>query len=153
MGIPLTIFSLYRLDGEDAPPRHVLLRVRQAGWRNADASEYDAAFDEAEEKRQALLAAHFDAPLAAVHLVGELQSPPPGDALSDGAGGGEVDLWVAQTRYGTPWVVMGSAPSEKAFWRAVAADEALAGLGGLHPARRVRAFFLTDDEPALAEDT
>jgi hypothetical protein len=146
MGIPLTIFSLYQLDGEgDAGPRHVLLRVRQPGFRNADASEYDAAFLEAEERRRALLAAHFGATLATTHLVGELQCVPAGDALDD-AGGRELDLWVARTKYGAPWVVMGIAPTEPAFWRAVAADADLAALGGMRPARRVRAFFLADDD-------
>lgn len=146
MGIPLTIFSLYQLDGEgDADPRFVLLRVPQPGFRNADASEYDAAFLEAEERRQALLAAHFGVTPATTRLVGELQSAPAGDAL-DGPGGGELDLWVARTRYGAPWVVMGIAPTEAAFWRAVSADAELAALGGMRPARRVRAFFITGDE-------
>jgi len=125
--------------------------VRQSGWRNADASEYDAAFDQAEERRQTLLVAHFGVEPAAAHLLGELQFHPPGDALRDGPGGAEVELWVAETRYGAPWVVLGTAPSEKAFWRAVSGDDDLSGLGALRPARRVRAFFLTDDELPLPE--
>lgn len=146
MGIPLTIFSLCRLDGEgETPPRHVLLRVRQPGFRNADASEYDAAFLEAEEHRQALIAAHFGASPARAHLLGELQSRPVGERLAEGSGGGELDLWVAET-YGAPWVVMGVAETEAAFWRAVSADEELAGLGGVRPAQRVRAVFITDDD-------
>lgn len=151
MGIPLAIYSLYRLDAEGgAGARHVLLRVRQSGYRNADASEYDGAFDEAEEKRQALLAAHFGASPATAHLVGELQSAPAGHGLSVSPGGVEVELWVAQTRYGAPWVVLGTAESEAAFWRAVGDDGNLAGLGGIRPAQRVRAFFVADDEPADA---
>jgi hypothetical protein len=153
MGIPLTIFSLFRVDGGDEPPRHVLLRVRQSGYRNADASEYDAAFDEAEERRQVLLAAYVAAPRAALQLVGELQFHPPGDVLSDAPAGGEVELWVAQTRYGPPWVVLGTAPSEKAFWRAVGEDHDLAGMGGVRPARRIRALLLTDDELPLPDST
>src|SRR3954463_5672159 len=115
MGIPLTIFSLYQVDGPGDPgPRHLLLRVRQSEFRNADASEYDAVFGGAETRRQALLAAHL-APPTAPRLVGELQCSPPGDELVDGPGGIEVDLWVAQTRYGAPWVVLGTAKSEAAF--------------------------------------
>jgi len=147
MGIPLTIFSLYRLDGGGAaPPRHLLLRVRQAGFRNADASEYDFAFDGAEDRRQALLAAYSPAAPVTARLVGELQSRPVGDTLGDGPGGVEVELWVAQTRYGPPWVVLGTAKDEKAFWRAVAQDEELSGLGPVRPAERLRARFLADDE-------
>ena len=54
MGIPLTIFSLYRLDGDGgACPHHLLLRVRQAGFSNADEGEYAHAAAAAEQARRA----------------------------------------------------------------------------------------------------
>jgi len=110
MGIPLTIFSLYRLDGEgEACPHHLLLRVPQPGFSNADAGEYDAAVEAAESRRRALIGAYTAGALArecavphAVHLVGELQSYPVGEALIDGPGGVDVELWVARTRFGAP---------------------------------------------------
>jgi hypothetical protein len=158
MGIPLTIFSLYRLDGEGAAcPHHLLLRVRQPGFSNADAAQYDAAVDVAEARRRALLDAHAAGPLAtecpaahSPHLVGELQSAPVGEALSDGPGGVEVELWVAQTRFGAPWVVLGTAEDEDAFWREVDEDGDLSSLGAIRPAERVRAFFLADDDDSEA---
>jgi hypothetical protein len=50
-------------------------------------------------------------------------------------------------------VVLGTAPSEKAFWRAVGEDHDLAGMGGVRPARRIRALLLTDDELPLPDST
>jgi len=155
MGIPLTVFSLYRLDGEgDACPHYLLLRVHQPEFGNADAASYDRAVDAAEAKRRALLGLHAGmlakecAVSHAATLVGELQSLPVGEALVDGPGGGDVELWVAQTRFGAPWVVLGTAESEDAFWRAVEEDGDLSGLGPIRPAERLRAFFLADqDEP------
>ena len=156
MGIPLTIFSLYRLDGgDDACPRHLLLRVPQPGFSNADAGEYDAAVAAAEARRRALIDAYAAGVLAkgcavphAAHLVGELQSWPVGEALRDGSGGVDVELWVAQTRFGSPWVVLGTADDEAAFWREVEGDDDLAGLGPIRPAERLRAHFLADPHPA-----
>jgi len=142
MGIPLTIFSLYRLEGE-ACSRHLLLRVRQPGFGNADAGEYEAAFGAAEARRRALLDAY--APGTTAQLVGELQSHPVGEVLDDSPGAVEVELWVAQTRYGAPWVVLGTAEDEAAFWRGVEEDDDLLGLGPVRPAERLRAHFLADD--------
>ena len=154
MGIPLTIFSLYRLDGEgDASPRYLLLRVPQQGFGNADAGEYDAVVDAAEARRRRLISVYMtdvlarECPVAhTTQLVGELQSYPVGEAPSDGPGGVGVELWVAQTRYGAPWVVLGTAESEDAFWREVEANDDLSSLGPIRPAERLRAHFLADDD-------
>ena len=155
MGIPLAIFSLYRLDGAgDACPHHLLLRVRQAGFSNADAGEYDRVSRAADDRRRALLERYQGGALAkecpaahTPHLVGELQAwPPGGEVLVDGPGGRVVEVWVAQTRYGAPWVVLGTAESEEAFWREVQADGDLASLGSQPPAAMHRAFFLTDED-------
>jgi hypothetical protein len=152
MGIPLTVFSLYRLEG-DGCAHHLLLRVRQPAFSNADAGDYDRVVQAAEARRSALLR-HYQSDLlpeecAAWHqvlLIGEMQSWPVGDALAGGAGGGEVEVWIAPTRYGAPWVVMGTAESEAAFWRAADEDDDLAGLGAIRPAVLQRAFFLADGD-------
>lgn len=156
MGIPLAVFSLYRLDGGGCS-HHLLVRVRQPGFSNADADAYDRAVQVAEARRHALVRIYQSDLLppecAAPHharLVGEMQAWPVGDAL-DQAGGGEVDLWVAQTGYGAPWVVMGTAESETAFWGVVEADEDLVGLRPVRPAARVHAFFLTDGDDEGAD--
>ena len=152
MGIPLTIFSLHRLRNQDAGClHHLLLRVEQPAFSNADAGEYDHAVRIADGKRRVLIRTYEDmlaGECAAPHevsLVGELQAWPAGDELIDGRGGCDVDVWVAETRFGHPWVVMGTAESEEAFWRAVEADEDLARLRPVRPALRYRAFFLAEE--------
>lgn len=152
MGIPLDVFSLYELRGEDAGcVHHLLLRVGQRAFSNADAGDYDSAVEAAEEKRRSMVEAYRAGALAgecgarhAARLAGELQSAPVGGLLSEGRGGFYVDLWVAATRFGHPWVLMGTAADEGEFWREAARDEDLSGLGARGPARKLRAYFLAE---------
>ena len=152
MGIPLDVFSLHQLRGEEAGCRHyLLLRVGREAFNNADEGDYARAVGAAERKRNALLelfeAEVLAAECASKHsadLTGELQSPPAGDELTEGRGGFYVELWVAETRFGRPWVVLGTARSEEEFWRAVGRDEDLSGLGARRPARKLRAYFLAE---------
>lgn len=155
MGIPLAIFSLFRLDGDGAAcPHHLLLRVEQPGFGNADAAEYDRAVQAAGVRQRALIDRYQAGVLAdecpaahTPHLVGELQAwPPGGEVLADGPGGNHVELWIAQTRFGAPWVVLGMAESEEAFWREIGEDDDLSRLGPIRPATRQRAFFLADGD-------
>ncbi|HEX8907266.1 MAG TPA: hypothetical protein VF771_20610 [Longimicrobiaceae bacterium] len=154
MGITLTVFSLYALENADAGClHHLLLRVEQPEFSNADAAGYDRAFEVAEEKRRALIRAYQAGALASIRaaphearLVGELQSHPPGDELADAPRGREVDVWVAETRYGHPWVVMGTAADEDSFWRQVEANDDLTGLGPIRPALLRRAWFVAEEE-------
>jgi hypothetical protein len=161
MGIPLTIFSLFRLDGAGAAcPHHLLLRVVQPGFSNADAAEYDRAVQVAGARQRALIDRYQAGGLAkecpaahTPHLLGELQAwPPGGEVLADGPGGDWVELWIAQTRFGAPWVVLGMAESEEAFWREIGEDDDLSRLGPIRPAIRQRAFFLTDGSPGGSAD-
>ena len=59
MGIPLDIFSLYLLQGEETNCRHyLLLRVGQSAFSNADEGDYTRAVEMAEQKRSALVEAY-----------------------------------------------------------------------------------------------
>lgn len=152
MGIPLDIFSLHEFRGEGAGCRHhLLLRVGRPGFGNADEGDYARAVGAAERKQRALIEAFEAGVLAdecagrhAVALAGELQARPTGEELLEGRGGFYVELWVADTRFGRPWVVLGTAESEDDFWREVGRDEDLSGLGARPPAEKRRAYFLTD---------
>lgn len=159
MGIPLDIFSLHLLRGEAAACRHFLLtRVGRPAFGNADQGDYERAVDAADEKRRSLIEG-YEARMLAVEcgvrhsasLAGELQAHPVGDELSEGRGGRYVELWVAGTRFGHPWVVMGTAESEEEFWREVEQDEDLMALSPSAPAERRRAYFLTDEEETARE--
>ena len=153
MGIPLDIFSLYELRGEDAGCRHhLLLRVARPGFSNADEGDYSRAVEAADGKRGALLREYETRVLAGecparheAELVGELQARPVGDVLCEGRGGFHVEVWTAETRFGRPWVVLGTAGSEEEFWREVEQDEDLSGLTPRRPATQRRAFFLAGD--------
>lgn len=154
MGIPLDVFSLYRLRGEGCE-HHLLLRVGRPAFGNADEGDYARAAGAADEKARALLELYERRALAAEcgrehapELAGELQARPVGEELAEGVGGVYVELWVAGTRFGHPWVVLGTAASEDEFWRALGEDEDLSSLGAGRPARSVRAFFLTEEGPA-----
>lgn len=154
VGIPLDIFSLHLLRGEAADCRHFLLtRVGRPAFGNADEGDYARVVDAADKKRRSLIEEYEARVLAAecggphsVNLAGELQARPVGDELSEGSGGFCVELWVAGTRFGHPWVVMGTAESEEEFWREVGRDEDLLALGPSAPAERRRAYFLADEE-------
>ena len=152
MGLPLPVFSLYRLQDEGLNCSHyLLLRVEQAAFSNADQQEYDAAVEAADRKKSNLTEFYTSRMLArecaghhVVSLIGELQSYPCGGPGFDGCGGFYLDLWVAETRFGHPWVVMGTGESEEDFWCGVEGDEELAGLAAVRPAGVQRAYFLTE---------
>lgn len=150
MGIPLAVFTLYRLRGEGCE-HHVLLRAGRPAFSNADEGDYARAAEAADGKTRGLLALYEREVLAvecaarhAPELAGELQARPVGDELPEGDGRGYVELWAAETRFGHPWVVLGTAGSEEEFRRAVEEDEELSNLGARWPARPVRAFFLAE---------
>lgn len=152
MGIPLEVFSLQSLRREGTNcEHHLLVRVSRPGYSNADEGDYARAVRAADEKRDALVSGYASRVLAAecagVHtseLVGELQARPAGEELSGERAGFYVELFVAETRYGSPWVVMGTAADEEEFWREVEEDPDLSTLGARRPARKLRAYFLAE---------
>lgn len=152
MGIPLDIFSLYQFQDEEANCYHYLLvKVEQPAFRNANESEYDDAVKVADRKRRALIEAYKTEILTQecagshrVNLVGELQASPTGNELFEEEGGFYLNLWVAETRFGHPWVVMGTAEDEERFWHEVEQNEDLSYLGASRPASMKRVFFLTE---------
>ncbi|MBD1860958.1 MULTISPECIES: hypothetical protein [Trichocoleus] len=152
MGISLEIFSLYRLAQEDANCSHyLLLKVDQAAFSNADAGEYNYVVEVADRIREALIEVYRAEQLAnectefhVATLIGELQNTPIGEELRQEHSKFYLDLWVAETRFGHPWVVLGTAEDEEAFWQQVEEDGDFARLEALRPAAKLRAFFLTE---------
>lgn len=152
MGIPINIFRLYRLRNDGAGcEHHLLLRAVRPEFSNADEGDYSCAVEAADGKMSALIEAYEAGVLAeecagrhAAELLGELQARPAGDVLYYERGGFDVELWLAETRFGHPWVVLGTAESEEEFWRDVGLDEDLSSLGARPPAKRLRAYFLPE---------
>lgn len=152
MGIPLDIFDLYGLQKEDRSCLHyLLLRVERAGFNNADEGEYDRVVEAADSKKKALIEryiaeilAHDCAGSHAVTLLGAMETSPVGEALCQQGGGFYVDLWIAETKFGYPWVVMGTAETAAAFWQGVEQSQDLSRLGAIEPVSQQRVFFLTD---------
>ena len=161
MGIPLEIFSLHQWRGEDADCRHYLLvKVERPAFNNADEGDYARAVDAADKERRALIEVYEAEVLPrecagrhVVKLAGELQADPAGDVWFGERGGFYVDIWVAETRFGHPWVVMGAAENEEEFWRAVGQDENLSSLGAGAPAKKLRAYFLTGEGTRHVKDS
>ena len=154
MGIQLDIFSLYQFWKKDMTCEHLLLlKVAQSSFNNADENDHAIAVEREDKKREALIKVYKAKMLAdecpgehLVKLIGELQSYPVGNELLDAYGRFFVNLWTAATRFGHPWIIMGTADNEEAFWRDVDQDEDLFRLGGIRPANQRRAYFLTENE-------
>ncbi len=148
MGVPTDIYSLHEitLAGESIK-RLLLTRVRRRGFANWNQVDEDHAGQRATEDEE-LLVRQFLAETSNLAVgydcrkIGELQCAPVGDILLDPGFQGEVQLWVASTSHGPPWVVLGTATSEKAFWEELYADDDLVNLEPLRPARRIRAHYL-----------
>ncbi|HEY9664478.1 MAG TPA: hypothetical protein V6C65_39035 [Allocoleopsis sp.] len=152
MGIPLDVFSLYQFQDNDTNCDHYLLvKVEQPAFSNANESEYEDAVQVADRKRSALIEVYKTEILTqecagshGVNLVGELQACPTGNELFEEEGGFYLNLWVAETRFGHPWVVMGTAEDEEQFWQDIEQNEDLSYLGASRPASMKRVFFLTE---------
>ncbi|MGW7436190.1 hypothetical protein [Streptomyces sp. NPDC054849] len=149
MGAPIKIFRLfsYRPCGHD-----LLVRVVRPAAPNADQGALDASDDVADSATEQLRTwwEQWHLRPACPHrhtaaLVGELQEEPVGEDLF-GSGPRRLGVWVASTKYGAPWVVLGTAPTEEQFWHQVRADSGLHGLGPLAPAELRHVSFLTDED-------
>ncbi|MET9603772.1 hypothetical protein ABZZ17_01760 [Streptomyces sp. NPDC006512] len=149
MGAAIRIFRLFRYQ----PCGHELLvRVARPAAPNAAQGALDAADDEADSATERLRTRweqrHLRSACPHRHtssLVAEMQEEPVGEDLF-GPGGRLLGVWVAGTKYGAPWVVLGTAPTEDGFWHRVQDDPALLGLGPLAPAELHHVHFLTTED-------
>ena len=153
MGVETDVYWLVRFECRDGPgAHHLLARARRGAFSNADRTEEDRAIDEVEEARERLEATYLRQTLAercrASHaraLIGECQHAPVGEDLRSDEAADDLDIWVADTAFGRPWIILGTAPSEAAFW--AQADARLSRLRPLHPAQRLSVDF----RPAAVE--
>lgn len=146
MGIALDVYHLVRLEGPGCA-HHLLVQVVRPEYPNWSQSAEDAA--DAEQRRKLeqvipLAAATLCPDAHGVVVEGEFQGLPLGDMFYESTSRCWVDLWVAETRFGHPWIVLGVVPTEANFWSGVAEDPDIAFLEPHQPARRVRAYFVQE---------
>lgn len=148
----IDIYYLYRFAGAaHACEHHLLVRARRPSFSNAIEREVEDAQDAAERERDRLCADYarrlLPARCGAAHsqaLIGEMQVFPVGDGLFVDGAREALEVWVAQSEYGPPWVALGTAASEEDFWREAEeddADDAVSTLKPIPPARRLTVFF------------
>ena len=153
VGAEIWVYSLVCFaNAERMCEHHLLLRATRPSFSNASQSDEDRASDLADLERERLTERYKVGVLAercgAPHehrLVGELQLGPIGEELYVDVPALDLQIWVADTRFGPPWVILGTAQSEAAFWREVEEDDdalALSTLGPKKPARQLIVDFV-----------
>jgi hypothetical protein len=137
---------------ERACEHHLLVRATRPSFSNANQRDEDRASDLADAELERLTDAYKAGPLAErcgvpheQRLAGELQLGPTGEDLYADTPARDLPIWVADTSFGPPWVILGTATSEAAFWREVEEDDdalALNTLGPQKPARQLIVDFV-----------
>jgi len=64
-----------------------------------------------------------------------MQVFPIGDELLRDAYRNGLEVWVADTEYGPPWIAIGTARSEESFWLEVSEDDGGDSVSVLNPIR------------------
>ncbi|MBP1162038.1 hypothetical protein ABIC28_002726 [Rhodococcus sp. PvR044] len=114
----------------------VLVRFRMPDFSTANADSEDHAYDQADRITRDLLDA-LPSGCGPFTFIGALEGYPVGDILVDDTVP-STELWWAPTRYGSTWLVLGTAVDESSFWRLVNDDDDLNTLGAHGPATRQR---------------
>ncbi len=154
MGIELASYTLYELKGIPATCEHfLLLRVTRPAYSNTIQAEEDWANDVLATRQRLLLDFYVRHLLPQeclhaheIYLEGEFQDCPPGDDLYSDHGMRFLDIWIASTRFGYPWIVLGMAESADAFWQEITEDFDLAILQVRMPVTQRHVFFLTEHD-------
>lgn len=149
MGAPINIFRLFSYQ----PCGHELLvRAVRPAASNADQRALNAADDIADSATKHLCTWWEQRCLQpecphqhTSSLVGEMQEGPVGEDLFS-SGRRRLGVWAARTKYGAPWMVLGTASTEAEFWQQVQEDSDLLDLGPLAPAELRHVYFLTDED-------
>jgi hypothetical protein len=132
---------------------HALIRVTRPEFGNWSANQESAAEAEQVRKRDVIID-HYRATTLAqdcprqheAAVEGEFQGFPEGDVFYASHGQITVDIWVAAYQGRPYWIVFGIAASEVDFWRQVAGDDEIRGIELSRPARRIDAFFITEED-------
>jgi hypothetical protein len=143
MAAELKIYSIYKLQDED---KYYLLRTERPAFSNASQSEEDAAESTGQNNRSRMLKQISP---GAFEFIGELQNSPIGEALYAASGKGGLNIYYMETEFGHPWVVLGTANSEKEFLSELDEDEDLLCLKPVGSPIKITAAFLTEADFSL----
>jgi hypothetical protein len=150
------VYSLYHVECSTRGPSMLLVRVTRPSYRNASQAEEDWAYQEEDHQRARLLATYQIKCQAScgsdctLTLRGICEGEPPGDILYEEHGQVTLALWLTATRFGHPWVLLGVAPTEDAFFTEVTTNTLYANYYPERPAQQVNVYFITEaDEDSL----
>src|SRR5262245_34513025 len=137
------VYSLYQVQCSTRGPSMLLVRVTRPAYRNASQAEEDWAYQQEDQQRARLLAAYqikdhtSCGANCTLTLRGICEGEPPGDILYEEHGRVTLALWVAATRFGPPWVLLGVAPTEDDFFTEVTTNSLYANYQPERPAQQV----------------
>jgi hypothetical protein len=144
MAAELTIYSIYRLNGER---RYFLLRTERPEFSNASQVEEDMAVAAEQDVRDRML--HRISEFfghGGLEFIGELQNYPVGEAIYSAAEKARLEIYYIGTQFGHPWIILGDAASEEAFLSEIEADEDLARLGPTGQPIKIEVTFFTESD-------
>ena len=146
MGIPLDVYFVYRLDTQNCGSQFVCFTAHRPGYSNAIQFEEDAAEGQLDANRdqrlrEAIQAVSKCGVVRPSEMVGCSYEAPVGEDMYDSTPR-TLDIWLAEQRYGRPWVILGTAESEEAFWKAVQEDSDLVACAPHGSAQKLSVLYL-----------
>lgn len=134
------IFRLY----ETSKPQLFLFRLIRPDYANWSQSAEEEAYRRlnAQDMRARQEVSSLWGKGLEFNLVGEMQFPPPGDALYSHKKGAALHIFWVETNFGHPWIILGQDQNEEDFWHEITAeDEDLAALQPKKPVHQATVCF------------
>jgi hypothetical protein len=146
MGIDLDVYYVYELETEGCGSRYFCFTAHRPGYSNAIQSEEDTAETQLEMNKnkrlqEAVGSLSSCGGVIKVDMIGCSYELPVGEALYESRSQ-SLEIWIAEQKYGSPWIILGTADSETEFWEAVSADTDLMACGPKLPAQKLTVSFL-----------
>ena len=146
VAVPLAVYSLYKIcTALNNSSEFLLIKAIKPAWSNAIESEGEKAEEILEKKRDRILKKFMSqSNYTDYEFIGQFEGEPEGDIFYEDHGGVCIDFWMANSDFGSPWIIISQAESEEEFWRIVEGDIFLTNERPLRPAEKVKAFFITE---------
>lgn len=146
MGVEIDVYFVYKLETQICGSRFVCFTAHRPKYRNASQVEEDAAEDQLERNRDQRLQEAIRSLVSCgdvldMEMIGCSYELPIGEELYLSTPH-DLEIWMVTQQYGPPWVLLGTADSETAFWESVLADADLAACNPSLPAKKLLVFFL-----------